>query len=601
VSAAATASQTLVSTAVALRNSNFKQRAVPTALAVGDMWIDTGSTNLLTYSEQVDNGAWEKYNGWSVATDTHAAPDGTVTADTITTSGTSQTRHYIDGVVSGSTYTFSAWLLWISGATTLSVDAADGPSEVITLPATMTRVAVTLVAGGSGSFFDMGDGGAGSFVIWGTQLEAGSGAGRYIPTVATSVSTVGDNTLLSWSGTEWEVSDNVQLAENTAAVQTEATTRATQTGELYAQYTVKVDINGYVSGFGLASTLIDDTPYSEFAIVADAFTIAPVNTDNEAADGSPFFYRTSSTVINGVTIPAGAYMKSAYIHDASITNAKIANLAVDSAKVADAAIVEAKIGTAAVTTAKIQDAAITTAKIGTAQIGTAHIIDATITEAKIGTAAVTTAKIQDAAITTAKIGTAQIGTAHIIDATITEAKIADAAITNAKIGNVIQSVDYVSGSAGWKIDKAGQMEMNNATFRGALSAATGTFSGTLTADAINAVDTINLAGQAVTIPVSAFTAGAAAVGGTYTEIQSAVLVSTGEKVVVITQAINPALDYQLTRDGTTLVTDCSGVAPMYLDTPPSAGTYTYKLWAKVDPSASNSVSNRLITLLEVKR
>ena len=90
------------------------------------------------------------------------------------------------------------------------------------------------------------------------------------------------------------------------------------------------------------------------------------------------------------------------------------------------------------------------------------------------------------------------------------AMIANGSIDNAKIGNIIQSADYVAGSAGWKINKTGQMEMNNATFRGALSAATGsfagslsaatgTFSGTLTASAVNAVNTINIAGQAVTI------------------------------------------------------------------------------------------------------
>ena len=51
--------------------------------------------------------------------------------------------------------------------------------------------------------------------------------------------------------------------------------------------------------------------------------------------------------------------------------------------------------------------------------------------------------------------------------------IAGAAITNAYIGNTIQSASYkaateVGGPAGWKIDKAGAMEMNNATFRGKL-------------------------------------------------------------------------------------------------------------------------------------
>lgn len=135
------------------------------------------------------------------------------------------------------------------------------------------------------------------------------------------------------------------LAANIAA---EASTRATQTGELYAQYTVKVDVNGYVAGYGLASTLVNGTPTSEFVIRADNFAIAPVATDNNANDGSPFFYRTTPTVINGVTIPAGGYMKSAYIHDASITNAKIANLAVDDAKIANLSVSKLTAGSLAV-------------------------------------------------------------------------------------------------------------------------------------------------------------------------------------------------------------------------------------------------------------
>lgn len=125
---------------------------------------------------------------------------------------------------------------------------------------------------------------------------------------------------------------------NTAAIQTEATTRANETGSLFAKYTVKVDVNGYVSGFGLASTANDGTPTSEFTVVADKFSIAPVQTDNAANDGSPFFHRTTPTTINGVAVPAGTYMKAAYIHDATITNAKIANLAVDDAKIANLSV-----------------------------------------------------------------------------------------------------------------------------------------------------------------------------------------------------------------------------------------------------------------------
>jgi len=134
---------------------------------------------------------------------------------------------------------------------------------------------------------------------------------------------------------------------------------------------------------------------------------------------APFFQIDTATVINGVTIPAGTYIKSAQIFNGTITNAKIGTAAIDSVKIADASIVTAKIADLAVETAKIKDANITTAKIA------------------------------NLAVTTAQIG--------------------NAAITNAKIGNVIQSATYNSGSAGWKIDKTGEMEMNNATFRGTLA------------------------------------------------------------------------------------------------------------------------------------
>jgi hypothetical protein len=121
---------------------------------------------------------------------------------------------------------------------------------------------------------------------------------------------------------------------NAAAIQTLATTVAGPDGAT-AQYTVKVQANGYVAGFGLSNTANNATPFSEFAIVADKFSIAPVASNPAAADGSPFFYLTTPTTIGGVQVPAGAYMKAAYIHDATITTAKIADLAVDNAKVAN--------------------------------------------------------------------------------------------------------------------------------------------------------------------------------------------------------------------------------------------------------------------------
>lgn len=186
-------------------------------------------------------------------------------------------------------------------------------------------------------------------------------------------------------------------------------TQQTSIDGLRGQYTVKIDNDGYVSGFGLASTATNATPFSEFQIVADKFSIAPVATSHSAADGSPFFYLTTPTTINGVSVPAGAYMKSAYIHDASITNAKIQNAAIDSAKIADASIVTAKIQDAAISTAKINDAAITTAKIGTGAITTALIGDAQIKNANIEDLSVNSIKIAGNSVTISQNATFSTG------------------------------------------------------------------------------------------------------------------------------------------------------------------------------------------------
>ncbi|WP_454019965.1 phage tail tip fiber protein [Azospirillum sp. Marseille-Q6669] len=86
---------------------------------------------------------------------------------------------------------------------------------------------------------------------------------------------------------------------------------------LEAQYTVKVDVNGYVSGFGLASTPINGVPYSTFTVLADKFEVVMPG----AAKTAPF------TVQNGKV-----YIKSAVIGDAWIADTHIGPNGIDAAK-----------------------------------------------------------------------------------------------------------------------------------------------------------------------------------------------------------------------------------------------------------------------------
>lgn len=63
---------------------------------------------------------------------------------------------------------------------------------------------------------------------------------------------------------------------------------------LQSQYTVKIDNNGYVSGFGLASDASNGVPTSEFLVVADRFAIA--QPDGGVGATYPFIV----TTVNGI-------------------------------------------------------------------------------------------------------------------------------------------------------------------------------------------------------------------------------------------------------------------------------------------------------------
>ena len=120
---------------------------------------------------------------------------------------------------------------------------------------------------------------------------------------------------------------------------TSISTQASSINGLSAQYSVKIDTNGHVAGFGLSSTLVNGTPSSAFVIRSDKFAVVNPSdtsamTNTPSVDNVPFIV-TAATTIDGVAVPAGAYMKAAFIHDGAITNAKIRNATIDDAKIAD--------------------------------------------------------------------------------------------------------------------------------------------------------------------------------------------------------------------------------------------------------------------------
>lgn len=180
--------------------------------------LEPTATNLITYSEQFDNAAWNKISlntsGTPAWTNVAVAPDGTTTAEkiipTITDSGyVQQSINTTTGVV----YTMSCFVkaaemttvaLGIGNAfgdTSMRVDLTTG--QVTTLPTNSLgyfstyigngwfRIGFTKASSGTGAsgFYCFAIGTANSsngIFIWGAQVETGNYATSYMPTTAST-------------------------------------------------------------------------------------------------------------------------------------------------------------------------------------------------------------------------------------------------------------------------------------------------------------------------------------------------------------------------------------------------------------------------------
>lgn len=70
-----------------------------------------------------------------------------------------------------------------------------------------------------------------------------------------------------------EASARTTLATTVGANTAAASVNLTSIDGVQAKFTVKVDVNGYISGFGLISTANDGVPTSEFTVLADKFLV----------------------------------------------------------------------------------------------------------------------------------------------------------------------------------------------------------------------------------------------------------------------------------------------------------------------------------------
>ena len=265
---------------------------------------------------------------------------------------------------------------------------------------------------------------------------------------------------------------------NTAAIEQAFTTQKTVNDGLYAQYTVKIDNNGYVSGFGLASEIVNGTPYSQFSVRADRFSITdPLTTRKTLVSHSSDLFQTTSTFTtsnaHGFVIGdrvsfvnlgvAGVFTILSVPNTTTFTTDYVGNVVVypfgPFSYVGRASIpFVVDTGVVYIDTAMIRDSTITNAKIENLAVDAAKIANATITGGKIANATITASNIANATITGSLIA----------NSTITGGLIANSTITTAKVADTLESTNY-DATNGWQINKAGTATFNELSVRGVIN------------------------------------------------------------------------------------------------------------------------------------
>lgn len=144
----------------------------------GNIVSTPASVNLLTFTQEFDNSAWTKTNATITANST-TAPDGTMTADTLTASGANGTVLQTF-TASAVPYTFSIWLRRLTGTGNVQL-TVDGTTFVtVAVTSDWTRFSTTLTPSAGSRTAGVRIVTSGDAVYgWGAQLEQASAATDY--------------------------------------------------------------------------------------------------------------------------------------------------------------------------------------------------------------------------------------------------------------------------------------------------------------------------------------------------------------------------------------------------------------------------------------
>ena len=392
------------------KTKTFRQNGIPTAITIGDVWIDTDDGNKMYIaaavgSDQITGGEWEEAtDGQIVAAQQLAASKIKVFSQGRTTDGVPTAITIGDiwcdtdsttTIVTGGTFDGSSGSIIDTNAETITLTTSQYNSLT-------ANQGVTYSNGGGGSVVGLTNA-ATYFVIKATTPKiklaispgrainddpvnltgVGSGSSHSIGTSVTESNIVHIANATGTGG--WVRRDNSTIQSSASSVTTLQQTSDSLTGQSSASHVLQVNSNGHIAGMAIsAETSPSGQTESDIIFQADKFYITSSNASS--TNVAPF-------IVDSSTSPPVVYIDTAKIKDGAITSAKIGSL--------DAGTISS--GTLNVGE-RIAANAIQANKLAIDNVTLDTYVDGSTTRLRIKDLGVSTAKITDLAVQTLKIG-----------------------------------------------------------------------------------------------------------------------------------------------------------------------------------------------------
>ena len=415
------------------------------------------------------------------------------------------------------------------------------------------------------------------------------------------------------------------------------------TGSAWTSAVPATDLTGTLASGQIADSAITSAKIAEDAVTNAKIAVDAIQgdviaasaiTETKIASNSISTAKIQASAITANEIAANA-VTATQIQASAVTADKISSGAVTSAKIDSLAITTDKLAANAVTAAKITAGTITSTQIATNTITSNNILTGTIQASNIAAGAISSTLLAADSVVAGKIAANAVTSNTIAADAITAGKIAAGAIsTDALQSNVITTDKLAANSVTAGILAASGVITSAAQITDGIITNAKIENGTITSAKIGTaeIETLNIAGQAVTVPASAYSVSGQVIYADTPDLPPAGVTETIQTLSMSVISGSPvflngscfidlssgtahnAVQLELYRGATKLIEYNKSSADntedfwviQYVDTPSATTTYTYYLKIQFYPSSSFqadvlTASYRLLTALQTKR